>query len=107
MVDQPTWRRGFNELERAAVPRIEQILASEEFRDVLALVTRAKREARLAGESFSRGLLHRLNLPTNSDVTRLLGEIGRLQVDVRRLNLEIRRSQENGADDDGRRSHAD
>ena len=87
--DRPVWRQGFDTVEQTVAPRIEEIVNSEQFAIAAGIVARAQKTARRRAERTTRRLLHLVNLPAGSDVTRLLNEIGKLQTQVRELSRQV------------------
>lgn len=87
--DRPVWRQGFDTVEQTVAPRVTELVNSEQFAIAAGLVTRAQRTARRRAERTTRRLLHLVNLPAGSDVTRLLNEIGKLQAQVRELSRQV------------------
>jgi hypothetical protein len=79
MAAQPLWRRGVEEVERRAAPRVDEIVRSDAFAAVLrtSLVARNRMLARV--EPYSRSVLHALNLPTASDIRLLRKQISDLE----------------------------
>lgn len=89
MADQPTWRQGFDALEQQLSPRLEALLRSEQFAVAVGLAARVQRTVEGELSKTTRRVLHRLNLPAGSDVSRILNEIGQLRVQVRALSAEL------------------
>ena len=85
MVARPRWRRSIDGLEHVVSPRVETILGSEEFAIALGLTKRVQKAVTNQVARSSSRLMHRLNLPAATDVTRLLQEIGRLNREVAEL----------------------
>ena len=86
---QPTWRQGYDAVEAMVGPPLEQLVRSDQFAQGVAIVTRFRRQLETQAARTSRHVLHRLNLPAGSDVTRLLNEIGELRKQVRQLTAEL------------------
>jgi hypothetical protein len=89
MSDAPTWRQGFDAVERQLTPRLEAVVRSEPFAVAVGLVTRAQRVVEDEMSRATRRMLHRWNLPAATDVSRILHEIGQLRVQVRELTAEL------------------
>src|SRR5689334_19616043 len=100
--DRPAWRQGFDAIEAAIAPRLEELVRSEPFQIAAGLVSSAQRDAQQRAERTMRRALHLWNLPAGSDVTRILNEIGKLQRDVREL---ARRVDEREEGRDGSNGH--
>ena len=91
------WRQGFDTVEQAVAPRLTEVVNSEQFAIAAGIVTRVQRTARRSAERTTRRLLHLVNLPAGSDVTRLLNEIGTLQAQVRELSRQVERTGTDGS----------
>ena len=89
MADQPSWRQGFDALEQQLSPRLEALIQSEQFAVAVGLVARVQRAVEGEMARATRRVLHRLNLPAGTDVSRILNEIGQLRVQVRELSSEL------------------
>lgn len=75
----PRWRRVVTAAEETAAPRVEALVRSEAFAEVVGVVARAQATVRRGASRATRRLLHAANLPAGTDMTRILTEIGRLQ----------------------------
>lgn len=73
-------------------PRLRTAIDSEEFTLALALLKVGRRELSRIAEGPSRRLLHLLNLPAGSDITRVMRQIASLEREVREMKkvLEAR-----------------
>ena len=96
--ERPLWRQGFDAVERAVGPSLAAFAKSEPFAVAVGLALRAQREAQARTERNTRRLLHLMNLPAGSDVTRILAELGRLQAQVRELTKQVGDTQKGGSD---------
>lgn len=85
----PLWRRGFDTVEGAIRPRLEDAIETENFAVAAGLVVQARRTVERATERATRRVLHSLNLPAASDVNRILSELGRLERQVTSLKREV------------------
>jgi hypothetical protein len=83
---RPSWRRGFDALERGAAGPLERAVGTGAFADALAIVMKTQRRVRTTAERHSRRFLHAWNLPAASDVSRLSRRIAELEREVRKLN---------------------
>lgn len=90
----PAWRQLFDSLERAVAPGLEEITASSEFRDVLAVVAKWNAAVNERTERASRRMLHSWNLPAASDVRRLRRQIADLDQEVAALRIALRAANE-------------
>jgi len=89
MSDAPLWRQAFDKAERAVAPRAESLVRTPGFSLGAALVRRAQTLARGSARDVTARAWHLLNLPAGSDVTRLRGQIGALDREIRRLGLQL------------------
>jgi hypothetical protein len=89
MADQPSWRQGFDAVEKQLSPRLEGLVQSEQFAVAVGLAARVQRAVEGELARTTRRVLHRLNLPAGTDVSRILNEIGQLRVQVRELSAEL------------------
>ena len=85
----PVWRQQFDAVERQVSPRLEGLVRSEGFAVAVGLAARVQRTVEDQLSRTSKRVLHRLNLPAGSDVTRLLKEIGQLRLQVRALQSQL------------------
>jgi hypothetical protein len=85
----PSWRQGFDAMERQLSPRLESVVQSEQFAVAIGLAARVQRAVEGELARTTRRVLHRLNLPAGTDVTRILNEIGQLRVQVRQLTAAL------------------
>lgn len=85
----PVWRQGFDAVERQIAPRLESAVKTEQFAVAVGLATRMQRLLQDHSSRATRRLLHQLNLPAGTDVTRILNEIGRLQRQVAELTTQL------------------
>lgn len=89
VADTPSWRQGYDALERQVAPRVEQLVRSEQFAVAVGLMARVQRGVEAESSRFTRRVLHRLNLPAGTDVSRILSEIGQLRRQVTELTTEL------------------
>jgi hypothetical protein len=75
--------------ERAVGAPLEVIVRSDEFYDVLAIVTRARKAAVAQLERVSSESLHLLNLPAASDIRGLQDRIASLDRQVKTLAYRL------------------
>ena len=85
----PLWRQAVDAVDRVVAPPIKTIVNSEPFAIAAGLVARAQRTAQQRSERATRRMLHLWNLPAGSDVTRIIGEIGKLQRQVADLTKQL------------------
>jgi hypothetical protein len=103
--DAPLWKKLFDAAESTLGPRLNEFVRSENFAILAGLAARARTELVTRSERSSRQVLHLLNLPAGSDVSRLLAQIGLLEREVRELRKQIddERSSDSGRPHEGRR----
>ena len=85
----PKWRQTFDSIERKVTPRLDTIIRSEQFAVATGLAAQMQRRIAKQAARNTRRVLHMLNLPAGTDVTRLLNEIGQLKAQVRTLSSQI------------------
>lgn len=68
---------------------MEQVVRSESFAVAVGLLARVQRSFEAESGRMTRRVLHRLNLPAGTDVTRILNEIGQLRRQVHDLTVEL------------------
>jgi hypothetical protein len=83
---RPSWRRGFDALERGAAGPLERAVSTGAFADALAILIKTQSRVRTTAERHSRRFLHAWNLPTASDVSRLGRRMADLERELRKLN---------------------
>ncbi len=64
-------------------------MQSESFAVAVGLMARVQRTIDAESGRMTRRVLHRLNLPAGTDVTRILNEIGQLRRQVHELTVEL------------------
>jgi len=85
----PRWRQAYDVVDKAVTPRAEAFVRTPTFAQGAALVQRAQTVARNSARGLTARAWHLLNLPAGSDVSRLRAQIGALDREVRRLNLQL------------------
>ncbi len=89
MADIPSWRQGYDSIERRVGPPLESMLRSDSFAVAIGLVARVQRQVQGEASRVTRRVLHQLNLPAGTDVSRILNELGQLRRQVRELSDEL------------------
>ncbi len=87
--NKPLWLRGVEAADRVAAPVLEGVSRHEAFSVGLGLLQQGRRAIYRRTERTSRQLLHALNLPTASDVNRLLTQIAAVENRVRTLDAKV------------------
>lgn len=85
----PLWRQLYNAWEEAVTPGLQEVTASNGFRDVLAAGMKVNADVNRELERMSRQWLHLLNLPAATDVRRLRQQVASLEREVVGLRLEL------------------
>jgi hypothetical protein len=85
----PLWRRAFDRSEEFVRVRLDPLVRTEEFADILTLVTQLQVEMRRRTERASRRILHVWNLPTASDIGRLQEQLGAVERRLRDLSKMV------------------
>jgi len=86
---KPLWRRGVDAVDSVAAPVLEGATRHDAFGLGLSLLQQARKAISRRTERASRQVLHGLNLPTASDVNRLLAQIAAVENRVRQLDTRI------------------
>ena len=86
---KPLWRRGVEAVDRVAAPVLEGAVKHDAFSLGLSVLGRTRRAVHRRTERMSRRLLHRLNLPTATDVNRLLVQIAAVENRQRIMSAQL------------------
>jgi hypothetical protein len=86
---QPMWRRAFDTVERSVGPQLEQVVQTEQFADVTAVVARLQGELQRRTERVMRRGWHFWNLPAGSDIKRMSEQLASLERRVRDLTKQL------------------
>ena len=89
---KPMLNRGVKRVDTLVGPTLDSIVRSEAMGLGLAVALRLRRDVGHRIERSSRHVLHALNLPTGSDVKRLLTHIAAVERDLRELNKTVERA---------------
>ncbi|MEO5724916.1 MAG: hypothetical protein ABIQ39_00680 [Ilumatobacteraceae bacterium] len=89
MADKAKWREGFDAVEQVVTPRLDALMHSDQFAVVVGLLARIQRGVEQEAARSTRRVLHRLNLPAGTDVSRILTELGQLKLQVRDLTHKL------------------
>ncbi len=89
---RPLWRRGVEAVDKAAAPVLEGASKHPAFSIGFGLYQQTRSAIYRRTERTSRRFLHALNLPTASDVNRLLAQIASVENGVRVLNSHLQES---------------
>ena len=79
------WREIYNEWEKAIAPGLEQITASDGFRDFMAASAKFTNVVTAEFERASRRWLHFWNLPAATDVRKLRQQVASIDREVKGL----------------------
>jgi hypothetical protein len=94
---RPLWRQLYDSASGSATPLVASLYGSEPFAVVVGAGTQVQQAVQSRVERVTRHVLHQLNLPAGSDVTRVLREISKLRSDVAALSDRLDR-REGGED---------
>ena len=86
------WRQGYDTVERRLGPSLTAVARSEQFAIGVGLAAQLQRAVQKQAARSTRRLLHSLNLPAGTDVSRLLAEIGELKKQVRQLSQQLEKA---------------
>lgn len=86
-----SWRRGFDAWERLVGGRLEELVLTRTFNDLLALTLRTECLARGLLDHQTSAVLHLWNIPTRADVGKLRRQVGGLTADLQELSLRLER----------------
>ena len=95
MSDVSVWRRAYDAVERNVSPRVEAVVHSDEYATMTAVIASTRHVAGSQVNAVAARLWHLMNLPAGSDVQRLRIQVGALDREVRRLNLQLDRDTSN------------
>jgi len=87
--EKPLWRRGVEAVDKIAAPVLEGATRHDAFGLGLSVIQQTRRAVYRRTERISRQVLHGLNLPTASDVNRLLTQIAAVEHRVRQLDARL------------------
>jgi hypothetical protein len=91
MTDISGWRRAFDAVERSVSPRVEELVHSDEFARMTAVIARSRRLTGNRVNAVAARVWHLMNLPAGTDLQRLRMQVGALDREVRRLSLQLDR----------------
>jgi hypothetical protein len=89
MAEKPMWRSSFDVVERSLGSIIGRVTKSEALAVAVGLAQTVQRDVSRRAERASRRVLHLLNLPAGSDITRLLRQMGSVERQVRDLEKRL------------------
>ena len=95
--NKPLWRRGVEAVDSAVAPVIEGAVSHERFSAGLSVFQQTRTALFRRTERLSRRVLHGFNLPTASDVNRLLTQLAAVENRVRRLDEQLDGKSPSGA----------
>jgi hypothetical protein len=87
--DAPLWRQAFDAVEQRVTPHADRLVRTPGFARGVTLLRRTQLLARDTVQGASARAWHLVNLPAGSDVARLRAQLGALDREVRRLNLQL------------------
>ena len=87
--NKPLWQRGVEAVDKVAAPVLEGVTRHEGFGLGMNVLQQTRKAVYRRTERLSRRVLHGLNLPTASDVNRLLTQIAAVEHRVRLLDEQV------------------
>jgi hypothetical protein len=103
----PVLRQVFDAVERGVAPRLERLVRTEQFAVAAGLASQVQHALQRQASRSTRRMLHLLNLPAGTDVTRILNEIGQLKKQVRDLTAQLDDARAQARRTGGARPHPD
>ncbi|MGZ4619692.1 MAG: hypothetical protein ACXV3F_13505, partial [Frankiaceae bacterium] len=82
---KPLWRRAYDAVEKQAAPPLEGAVRTATFVDAASLAVKLQSRVRRTVTNRTAQLLHLVNLPAASDITRLREQVALLDHELRRL----------------------
>ena len=100
MSDTPLWRTALEKADILLEPHLLKAAEHDSFAAVTGVVYHLRRTLNVESERLGGAVLHMLNLPTRSDVNRVLRQVASLQREVRDLydQLESPRTRSEAGD---------
>ena len=89
MSDKPMWRTAVEVMDGIVEPHLLKAAEHDGFATVTGVVYHVRRSLSVEVDRLSGALLHTLNLPTRSDVNRVLRQVASLQREVRDLHDQL------------------
>ena len=86
---RPMWRRTVDSIDDRLSGPLEAAAKNDATGVVIAFGARLIRGAQSKVEAASAAVLHAVNLPTAGDIRQVLGQVARVEHDVRELHLEM------------------
>ena len=83
----------FDSVEREIAPRLERLVRTEQFAVAAGLASQVQRTLQRQASRSTRRVLHMMNLPAGTDVSRILNELGQLKQQVRDLKDQLERKE--------------
>jgi hypothetical protein len=90
---RPLWREGFDRAERLLGGRLEELVGTRAFNDLLVLAFRGQNMVYGLFERQTRAVLHFWNMPTRSDVVRMRQQVSALTAEVQKLADRLEEAQ--------------
>ncbi len=90
----PGLRDLYDRFEKVATPLAAQVVRTEEFAQVAAVVAGANKMVRAEAQKLQAKVWHAMNLPAGTDVQRLRTQLGALDREVRLLTVELEKSRQ-------------
>jgi hypothetical protein len=87
--DKPLWLDTVLRLERAVGERVESIVRSDTYFDLVTQANRARTRVTETVEGWSKEWLHLFNLPANTDIRGMQAQLSRLERRLASVQKEI------------------
>lgn len=94
MASQPTWLKLVLKAERAVGSRVETVVHSDAYFDVVTELNRAKSRVTGTVEGISKRVWHLANLPAGTDIRRVREQLARMERRLVELSKEVEELEE-------------
>ncbi|NNN13147.1 MAG: hypothetical protein HKL81_05305 [Acidimicrobiaceae bacterium] len=94
---KPLWRNIFDLVEKGIAPKLESVVGTSEFAELITALTKLRYEANKRFEETTQNLLHMWNFPAVTDLKKLSNQVSSLERRIRDLSKMIEDLKENQA----------
>ncbi len=94
---KPLWRNIFDLVEKGIAPKLESMVGTSEFAELISALTKLRYEANKRFEETTQNLLHMWNFPAVTDLKRLSDQVSNLERRIRDLSKLIEDMKESQA----------
>ncbi len=94
---KPLWRNIFDLVEKGIAPKLESMVGTSEFAELISALTKLRYEANKRFEETTQNLLHMWNFPAVTDLKRLSDQVSNLERRIRDLSRLIEDMKESQA----------